>query len=60
MILDVCMLIFLHVKWNYTIHGNIWRNKILANTHFLNFWMVSIGEITFASYLDGKTKKFGE
>ena len=20
--------------------GNIWRGKILANTHFLNFWMV--------------------
>ena len=20
--------------------GNIWRDKILVNTHFLNFWMV--------------------
>ena len=40
--------------------GNIWRGKILANTGFLNFWMVKyIGELTFASYFDGKTKTFG-
>ena len=39
--------------------GNIWRGKILVNTHFLNRWMVNIGELTFASYLDGKTETFG-
>ena len=27
----------------------------MANTHFLNFWMVKyIGELTFVSYLDGQ------
>ena len=24
-----------------------------------NIWMVNIGELTFTSYLDGKTKTFG-
>ena len=42
-----------------TVRGKIWRDKILANSYFLNFWMVKIGELTFASYLDGKTKTFG-
>ena len=37
--------------------GNIWRGKILVNTHFLNFWTVKYWRTHFCKlYLDCKTR----
>ena len=32
--------------------GNIWRGKILANTHFLNFWMVKYWRTYFCKLFE--------
>ena len=38
--IDTCTCRYFLPEYLVPYAGNIWRGKILANTHFLNFWMV--------------------